>query len=392
MTKGWGTRCDAAMEAVGLIERLQFAREHALDILDIDEIARARHRIVTYGRGAMVPLLASIEQQKLPDKWVREILMEIAAVLDVEERRHALAAMRHHAVQGQHVVSRVIALEVLAQHADGATHDAHALLPVVQDSACPSKVRTQALRTMARAELDSISLRCVLDLVSDPSEEVALAALETIERNAAKVVPTAAVDQLLRLLLSVHGPVRRRAIELLGAFGEIDLVERLCALPVLEKADIDAVKSMVDRILRRPRSLLHISPQSFEHLVSRMLSALGYLDVRVTRFSHDGGVDLTAVREDVSDGLSKERRQYIIQCKRHRDNIGPQQIEEFITTLRQRPSAYGLFITTSLYTSEARAAVGVYRVKLLDRNDLLMHLANLFGEGQYCVPGFSVSP
>jgi len=372
------------MKAVGLIEQLQFARERALDIV---EIARARHQIVTHGREAMVPLLASMEQQKLPDNWVREILMEIAAVLDVEERRHALAAMRHHAVQGQNVVSRMIALEVLTQHGDGTTHDAHALLPVVQDSACPSTVRTQALRAMARAELDSISLRCVLDLVSDPSEEVALAALETIERNAAKVVPTAAVDQLLRLLLSVHGPVRRRAIELLGSFGEIDLVERLCALPVLEKADIDAVKSMVDRILRRPRSLLHISPQSFEHLVSRMLSALGYLDVRVTRLSHDGGVDLTAVREDVSDGLSKERRQYIIQCKRHRDNIGPQQIEEFITTLRQRPSVYGLFITTSLYTSEARAAVGAYRVKLLDRNDLLAHLTNLFGEGQYCVPG-----
>lgn len=29
---------------------------------------------------------------------------------------------------------------------------------------------------MARAELDPISLRCVLNLVSDPSKEVALAA------------------------------------------------------------------------------------------------------------------------------------------------------------------------------------------------------------------------
>lgn len=106
------------MEPAGLIELLQFARGRARDI---NEIAQARHRIVTNGLGAMVPLLTSIEQQKLPEKLVRELLMEIAAVLDAEEMRQALAAMQRHALQeGRHVASRVIALKVLTPHADGA--------------------------------------------------------------------------------------------------------------------------------------------------------------------------------------------------------------------------------------------------------------------------------
>lgn len=371
------------MEPARLIAQFQFAREESRDI---DEIAQTRHRLIKRGRDVMVPLLVAIEQQQLPDKLVREMLFEIAAVLDEDEKRHALSALRHHAVQGQQVSSRMVALEILTAHMEGALHEAQSLLPMAIDPRCPSLVRAQTLRALARSQLDSISLRSLLDLVSDPSEEIALSALDAVERHGAAIVPTAAVERLLRLLLSSKGVVRRRAIELLGTFGEVDLIERLCSLPVMEPADIDAIQRMVKRILTRPRSLLHISPHSFEHLISRMLAELQFVEVTVTGGVHDDGVDLTAVREESTDGLRKERRQYVIQCKRHRDNIGPRMVEEFISALKQRPSTHGLFIATSHFTPEARAAVGAYRLTLFDRDDLQKQLGLLFGEKQYYVP------
>lgn len=189
------------------------------------------------------------------------------------------------------VSSRMVALEILTAHMEGALHEAQSLLPMALDPRCPSLVRAQALRGLnPRSQLDSISLRSLLDLISDPSEEIALSALDAVERHGAAIVPTAAVERLLRLLLSSKGVVRRRAIELLGTFGEVDLIERLCSLPVMEPADIDAIQRMVKRILTRPRSLLHISPHSFEHLISRMLAELQFVEVTVTGGVHDDGV------------------------------------------------------------------------------------------------------
>lgn len=367
-------------EPKDLITNLKYALEHSLDMT---EIAQARVDLASHGGAAIVPLLTSVEQGLLPNKVARQIVQNIGPSLAATDKPHILAAAQRHAEQGQDVDSRVLALELVAEHIDHAVHGGHAMLLMAQDLRVPRQVRAQALRAIARVRLDTASLGSLVAMAADQDSEVALAALAALEMQAEQVSAPRATEVLSGLLHSKSDQVRRRAIELLGVFGEIDQVERLCALPLADPQDIEAVQRMVRRMLTKPRSLIHISSTSFEHLVMRLLVAMGFEDAKVTGRTHDGGIDVTAIREELEGALKKERRFYIVQCKRHRNPIGPQMIDEFINALKGRPAAHGLFITTAVFTPDARRAIGAYRLQLVDRDELQQHLDRHFGVNQY---------
>lgn len=95
------------------------------------------------------------------------------------------------------------------------------------------------------------------------------------------------------------------------------------------------------------------SPQFFEHLVIKLLVAMGYGGsfedaASVTKYSHDEGID----------GVIKEDRlgldNIYIQAKRYdTGNVGRKEIQSFVGALAGKGATKGIFITTSNFTKDA---------------------------------------
>jgi restriction system protein len=97
------------------------------------------------------------------------------------------------------------------------------------------------------------------------------------------------------------------------------------------------------------RTILKISPDSFERLVQRLLRESGFIEVEVTGRSGDGGIDGKGIAR-ISGFLSFH---VIFQCKRYRASVTPSQIRDFRGAMQGRADK-GIFVTTGSFTREAR--------------------------------------
>ena len=93
-----------------------------------------------------------------------------------------------------------------------------------------------------------------------------------------------------------------------------------------------------------------LSPQDFEQFARKLLMAYGFVDVKVTQLSRDGGID----------GYGKLRlglatMNVAFQCKRWQGNIGRPEVDKFRGAI-QGEFEQGVFFTTSDFTPEARDA------------------------------------
>jgi len=94
--------------------------------------------------------------------------------------------------------------------------------------------------------------------------------------------------------------------------------------------------------------LLQISPREFEDLVERLMHYLGYPNVKVTKRSGDGGIDVLSTRL-----TEKGVERVAVQCKRYRNPVGVQIAREFLGAIRDDASIVkGYLVTTSEFTSE----------------------------------------
>lgn len=107
------------------------------------------------------------------------------------------------------------------------------------------------------------------------------------------------------------------------------------------------------------------SPQFFEHLVIKLLVAMGYggsLEdaANVTRYSHDEGID----------GIIKEDRlgldNIYVQAKRYdTGSVGRKEIQSFVGALSGKGATKGIFITTSSFTKEAKEYKPASNIKIV---------------------------
>lgn len=93
-----------------------------------------------------------------------------------------------------------------------------------------------------------------------------------------------------------------------------------------------------------------LSPTQFEQFAQRLLRAYGFVDVKVTQRSKDGGID----------GYGKLRlglatMNVAFQCKRWQGNVGRPEVDKFRGAI-QGEFEQGVFFTTSDFTPEARDA------------------------------------
>jgi restriction system protein len=117
--------------------------------------------------------------------------------------------------------------------------------------------------------------------------------------------------------------------------------------------ELKAIHQRYDAELRATvlTNIRRLEPATFEHFAKRLLEAYGFLEVRVTQYSKDGGID--------GHGRLKVGLAYLnvaFQCKRFRTNsVGRPEIDKFRGAI-QGQFEQGIFFTTSRFAMGAEAA------------------------------------
>lgn len=122
-------------------------------------------------------------------------------------------------------------------------------------------------------------------------------------------------------------------------------------------------------------TLLDLPPDTFERLCQRLLRESGFVEVRVTGQSGDGGIDgVGIVRLGGLLGFP-----ILFQCKRYRDSVSAGTIRDFRGAMIGRADR-GLVITTGTFSREAKAEAirdGAPPIDLVDGEQLLDKLKEL---------------
>jgi restriction endonuclease Mrr len=176
--------------------------------------------------------------------------------------------------------------------------------------------------------------------------------------------------------------VRCDAIELLGQFGEVDIIERVILLPLTDGKEIDAVAKLVQHLLRKPRSVVHLSPRSFEQVAGLLLEKMVTL-----KGSWDEGVDVVAHYRD-EQRLKPERQKVVVQCKRYQAKklVAADVVDTMVASLQNEQAAHGIIITTSGFAPQAIERGRKHRhIELIDGSALQELFDKHFGKGHYRV-------
>jgi len=91
-----------------------------------------------------------------------------------------------------------------------------------------------------------------------------------------------------------------------------------------------------------------LSPKAVEHLVKKLLEAMGYEDVKVTRYSGDGGVDVEGFCEV---GITRVRE--VVQVKHHNERIQRKDVDALRGSLHRFEAVQGSIVATSEFSKGA---------------------------------------
>ncbi len=116
------------------------------------------------------------------------------------------------------------------------------------------------------------------------------------------------------------------------------------------------------------RVVKNLSPSGFERLSMRLLREAGFERVSVTGRSNDGGIDGVGVLQ-LNDLVSFN---VVFQCKKWENAVPPKEIRDLRGAMQGRAEK-GIFLTTSTFTSNARAEAerpGAVPIELVDGEKL----------------------
>lgn len=126
--------------------------------------------------------------------------------------------------------------------------------------------------------------------------------------------------------------------------------------------------------------LLDVNPERFEHLLKDVLLATGCVQIEVTKYSSDGGIDLNAYTGSALWALGNWLIQ--IQAKRWIHTVGRKEVAELRGSLQ--PFARGTIITTSHFSKAAileACARGKNPIHLVNGFDLSQTIIENKAEG-----------
>lgn len=137
---------------------------------------------------------------------------------------------------------------------------------------------------------------------------------------------------------------------------------------------------MVSSLDARP-DLMATTPTHFEHLIREVLEAdpsIESVESLTTRQSDDGGVDgVVYIKQPYGRSMT------IVQVKQYARNrsLGPSHIRELIGAMHEVKAGNGLLVTTSDFTSTARANAAEFgRMSLIDGNNLVYMIKRLLAK------------
>jgi len=132
----------------------------------------------------------------------------------------------------------------------------------------------------------------------------------------------------------------------------------------VDTSEVDADVDWKDGLLK---AVTGMSPSGFEHLAKRLLREAGFIQMRVTGQSGDGGIDGVSVYR-----LSLVSFPIYFQCKKWKGSVGPKEVRDFRGAMAGRGDR-GLLITTATFTAEAKKEAnrdGAPPVDLIDGDRL----------------------
>ena len=130
-------------------------------------------------------------------------------------------------------------------------------------------------------------------------------------------------------------------------------------------------RDLPDRLLQRIKDL---SPEAFERLIIKVISALGYGGDEGEMAEHLGGPGDQGVDGEILEDKLGFERIYLQAKKYDKRRVGVSQVRDFVGALSQKNATKGILITTSRFTKGARRAAEQdrqHRVVLLDGDDLV---------------------
>ena len=148
-----------------------------------------------------------------------------------------------------------------------------------------------------------------------------------------------------------------------------------------EFVDLPEIPELTETILEENwkkkllSTLLNLKPDAFERLCQRMLRESGFVQVRVTGRSGDGGIDGVGLVR-IGGLLSFP---VLFQCKRYQGSIGPSVIRDFRGAMIGRADR-GLVITTGTFSRDAKLEAtrdGAPPIDLVDGEQLMDKLKEL---------------
>lgn len=149
------------------------------------------------------------------------------------------------------------------------------------------------------------------------------------------------------------------------AFNAVSLTESTEQDVILESPATITTPTNAAEIELVRRKLLGVEPAQFERIVMDVLSASGFKDVEVTRYSQDGGIDVNAYVGAACWPLAGLHIQ--IQAKRWLHTVGRREIAELRGSLS--PHSRGAVVTTSHFSRAAiveSSALGKAPIVLVD--------------------------
>jgi restriction system protein len=218
-----------------------------------------------------------------------------------------------------------------------------------------SRAETLELGPLNSADIDEI-LRQISS--SDISQEI-----RTAIANAAGGVP-----RKLKLLAEIIGRDPTNAVSLLKGhfyeFGQGLILPKKELIAQIRPQLISVNETLVKRLQREPRSVFELPPRKFEELVAELLSGLGY-QVELTPATRDGGKDILAYMSTPHGRLL-----CLVEAKRYRHDrvIGIELVRQLYGTLIDADASSAMLVTTSSFSSGAKAFQQKHQYKLTLRD------------------------
>ena len=139
-----------------------------------------------------------------------------------------------------------------------------------------------------------------------------------------------------------------------------------------EEETISSEDEIVDDFkVKLQSAIAKMSPAKFEQFSRALLTKMGVQFTRKSvQVSNDGGIDGYGYHRDEDDFRTTR---VVIQCKRFNTNpVGEPDINQFLGAMNKFQADYGVFITNSRFTNQAReAAREGTPITLIDGNDLI---------------------